>query len=434
MTNSDQHPLEQYPTKEELAEAQPLIPSYASAFHCIGRECEDTCCRDWSIPLDKKTYQIYARFPSGKLGSIVAKSVSVTPDAPESLYARINLAPSGFCPFFAPDQLCGIQKEYGAQALSATCSIYPRTLNTVDGVLEGSLALSCPEAARNILLFPDSLQVAGELSSGALRTDNSAWLARNAPGAMHKPYGSFHSVRALLVDMVKDRSRPIWQRLLLIGSLCKRLDTIRSAEQDGLVSGILSDYRHIHEDASVQAELESMPTNPRKKLDVILSLSSERAENKNSGKRFSDTFWNFVEGIGSASAAQPEEDLLRFLTAEKNFHHPFFARRPFLLENYLLNDMFQNLFPFGREGSPHFTNQSIFDEYILMTTRFAWMNGLLVGVAGCYADAFNEEHVIRTVQSFCRAVDHFPYVLVSINEYIRRQKLDSLQGMAILLR
>ena len=425
---------EQQPSNGEAADAQQAKPTYAAAFECIGRECEDTCCRDWSIPLDKKTYQIYSRFPPGKLGSIVAQSVSVTPDAPEGLYARINLSPSGFCPFFAPDQLCGIQKEHGAKALSATCSIYPRTLNTVNGLLEGSLALSCPEAARNVLLVPDSLQVAGNLSSGVFRTDNSAWLPKNAPGKIHKPYGSFHAVRSLLIDMVRDRSRPVWQRLLLIGSLCKRLDAIRSAEQDALVPAILSDYRHIQDDAAVQAELDSMPSDPRKKLDVILTLSNERVQNRNSGKRFSDTFWNFVEGIGSATPAQPQEDVQRFLQAEEQIHTPFFAKRPFLLENYLLNDFFQSLFPFGREGSPHFINQGIFDEYIVMTTRFAWMNGLLIGMAGCYRETFNETHVVRGVQSFCRAVDHFPYVLASISDYIRGQKLDSLQGMAILLR
>ena len=423
---------------QETAKNAP--PSYAAVFRCIGPECEDTCCRDWSIPLDKKTYQIYKQFPEGRLGSVVAESVSLNPDAPEALYARIDLASSGFCPFFTPDQLCAIQREYGAAALSSTCSIYPRTLNLVEGVLEGSLALSCPEAARNILLSPDATRVAGNLLSGNFRADNFARLPGNTPGFDYKPYTAFHPIRDLLISMITDRSRPLWQRLLLIGSLCKRLDDIRSEEQGELVPAILNDYRQIRDDPAVTRQLEAMPSDTRKKLDVVLTLTNERLREKKSGRRFADTFWNFIEGIGSAmeagaiADASQEEDVRLFREAENKYYKPFFEKRPYVLENYLVNYMLQNLFPFGREGSPHFIRRGIFDEYILMATQFAWMNALLIGISGRHKTGFAEEHVIKAVQSFCRAVEHFPYVLVSINDYIKSQKLDSLHGMAILIR
>ena len=30
-------------------------------FECIGRECEDHCCKDWSITIDKDTYDKYKK-------------------------------------------------------------------------------------------------------------------------------------------------------------------------------------------------------------------------------------------------------------------------------------------------------------------------------------------------------------------------------------
>ena len=30
-------------------------------FECIGSECEDHCCRDWSITIDKDTYDKYKK-------------------------------------------------------------------------------------------------------------------------------------------------------------------------------------------------------------------------------------------------------------------------------------------------------------------------------------------------------------------------------------
>jgi len=130
----------------------------------------------------------------------------------------------------------------------------------------------------------------------------------------------------------------------------------------------------------------------------------------------------------------PGDDIQRYREAEERYHRPFFEQRPFILENYLLNYMFRYLFPFGREGSDRFTARSIFDEYILMTTQFAWINGLLIGIAGQCKETFAEEHVVRAIQSYSREVDHDASILASIIDFMRGHGLDNLQGMAVMLK
>ena len=433
-------------TTTEQAAALKNRPTYAAAFRCIGADCEDACCGDWDIPLDRATYEKYQQFPAKDLGPLVSNFVSLNAvNAPEGLYAQINRGPSGTCPFLNSERLCSIQKEYGHQLLSATCSIYPRSLSRVHGVLEGSLSLSCPEAARNVLLNPAFMQIEGDLFSGAFRTDNVYRLAGGASGSLPKPYGSFHAVRALLIEMVRDRSHPLWHRLLSIGSLCQRLDAIAATGNEA-VPAFLKNYRHMLANPGLHAEFESMPSEPALKLEVVLGLADERAREKTCGKRFRDTFWTFVEGIGSPNGSTdgstpgspngptPGDDIGRFLHAEKTYHRPFFEKSPFILENYLLNYMFQHLFPFGREGSARFTPRTMFAEFILMTTQFAWIDALLIGIAGRYREAFAEEHIVHAIQSFTREVEHYPHVLNSIAESIAIRKMDSLQGMSVMLK
>ena len=422
-------------------------PTYAAAFHCIGASCEDMCCRDWAIPLDKETYKQYRQFPPEKLGSVVSQYVSIngTAGAPDSRFARILPASSGCCPFFGADRLCAIQKEYGGKLLSSTCSIYPRALNTVEGVLEGSLMLSCPEAARNVLLVPGSMQVTGDLFSGEFRTDSAIRLASNETGSIHKPFGYFHAVRSLLIDMVRDRTRPMWQRLLLIGSLCKSLDELTMEEGDPAIPAILEAHRQaLGQDVlrDAQGSIEGIPGQLELKLKVILKLTDARMQDKESGARFRDVFWDFIEGIGSGTGpgTDPDsqdnfqDDVGRYREAEERYHRPFFTRFPFILENYVLNYMFQNLFPFGRENSIRSKARSIFEEYILLATQFAWIDALLVGAAGHYREAFAGEHVVQVVQSFCRAIEHNSLVLASIQEFMAHLQLNTLQGMAIMLK
>ncbi len=418
-----------------VSRARMAPPTYAAAFRCIGASCEDTCCGNWDIPVDRSTYGKYQQFPPEKLGSLVSQFISINvPEQPHSLYARISMGPSGSCPFFGDDHLCTIQKVHGPQLLSSTCSIYPRSFSRVAGELEGSLSLSCPEAARLVLLAPDSLRIEGNLFSGHFRIDNVFRPAGDPSCFLHKPLSCLLDIRALVIDLVRDRARPMWQRLLLIGSLCKWLDEIYTAEGEEMIPAILRDCRRIVETQVGHAELESMPSQPRLRLEVIFALTDARMRAPSTGRRFHDVFWTFVEGIASPENSRSGDDVERFLQAEEDYHRPFFERSPFILENYLVNYIFQNLFPYGREGSADFTPRSMFDEYVQMTTQFAWVNALLIGVAGHYKGAFSEEHVVQTIQSFTRSVEHYPDVLQSITEYIRSRGLNSLHGMAALLK
>jgi lysine-N-methylase len=371
-------------------------PTYAAAFRCLGPACEDDCCHEWDLPLDSRTYTKYKQFPVQKLGAVVSEFVKINPvGVSDGLFAQINKTSEGACPFFGADHLCGIQKEYGAELLSASCSIYPRSLSMVEGELEGALSLSCPEAARNVLLTPDFMGRRGNLFSGEFRTDNHFHLASDRNGSPQKPAASYLATRGLILRMVRDRTRSIWQRLVAIGALCRKMDGM--AETEGFV------------------DVESQP---RLKLEIVFEFTDALMRG-GSSKRFQTTFWNFVEGIGSDDPAATGDDVSRFLEAEEKYYRPFFSMHPF---------------PYGRSGSAHFTSRGIFQEFVQLATRFAWIETLLIGIAGHYREAFAVEHVVYAVQSFTRSVEHYPDLLDGIDAVMKRRGLDNLMGMAALLK
>jgi len=425
------------PAQPSRAEDRSTPPTYGGAFRCIGPGCEDHCCGGWTIPVDKKKYQQYLQFPADGLGAIVAQSVSVVDaNGPEELYARINPPIAGACAFFEEDRLCAIQKQYGQDLLPTTCSVYPRVLNRVDGNLEGSLTLSCPEAARNILLDPNALQVESDLLAGDFQTSNVFALA-GSTSSMHKPSQSFLAIRSLVIAMARDRARPIWQRLLLIGVLCERLaqvtTPVTTPEDDLQVAAILAEYQSVVEKGGLKTELDALPSATELQLEVLLRLTIERMQNHTGSDRFRRTCEEFLLGIGYENST-PAERTHRYRHALRTYHQPFFEKFPFILENYLLNTIFQTLFPFGRSGSPHCVPQTIMDEYILFAVQFAWVNALLIGMAGHYKENFSGAHVVFTIQSFARGVEHYPWFVLSLLEHCRSLQLNSLNGMAVLLK
>ncbi len=403
-------------------------PTYAGTFSCIGPQCEDTCCGDWDIPVDKITYQQYRQFPAEKLGSLVSHFVSVREGRPhDNFYALIQRTPTGSCPFFGEDRLCAIQEHHGASLLSATCSTYPRSLAEVGGTLEGALSLSCPEAARLVLLEEHSVKRTSNLLSGEFRTDSIFGVQK------HSGLESmFLLVRGLIIDLIRDRSRPLWHRLLLIVSFCGRLDSI-AQENRNAVTGCLTLYRNSIGEGD-PSEFNHLSPGIKTRLQVTIELSNQRCRDKDCGRRFRDVFWDFIEGIGSADSQGADEDVHRFRSASVDYLQPMLSESPFMIENYLLNYVYQHLFPFGRTGSTRFVAHTMAEEAVLMVVQYSWLTTLLTGVAARHGPAFSKAHLVATVQSFTRAVEHAPHILEDALAFVSSCELDTISGLAKLLR
>jgi len=375
--------------------------------------------------VDKATYERYTLFPAEKLGWAVNGFVSVTSaQVPDSLYAHIHMAASGECPFLEADLLCGIQKSYGAELLSSTCSSYPRVLNRVEGVLEGSLSLSCPEATRNVLFDPGFLDRVGDLEAGAFRTDNFFWLGNAATSPVRKPFEAFHVVRRAMIDLVKDRSRPMWLRLMRVGALCRRLEEQEDA--GAAINEVLG--------GGLDMVLVGFAGNRALRLEIAMQLSDRRVRAESAGRRFQETYWGFIEGIAAGTDSGGGDDLERLAWAEQRYYQPFVVAHPHVWENFLGNYFFQRLFPFGRAGGVLLRERGIFEEFVLLATQFGWLETLLIGVAGRSREDFSEVQIVETVQSFHREVEHDAGVLEGLVAEMEHRGMSHLAGMAVMLR
>jgi lysine-N-methylase len=177
-----------------------------------------------------------------------------------------------------------------------------------------------------------------------------------------------------------------------------------------------------------------IPAQPAVQLDVVLRLIDQRIRAGSCGERFLECFEAFLQGIGYSPESTAASDAQHYVEAEVRYCRPFFEKRPHVLENYLLNYVYRTLFPFGREASAHHSQQSIFGEYFLMLTQFVLIHGLLIGMAGRYREEFAEDHVVKLVQSFSKAVEHNPNYLKEINRFIDDRNLGNPRGIATLLK
>ena len=118
------------------------IPHYFEKFKCVAAECEDTCCAGWAIMIDEESLEKYKNL-QGDFGNRVRNSV----DWKQGCFCQHE----GRCAFLNEENLCDLHIEAGENMLCDTCRDYPRHMEEFEGLREGSLSLSCIEAAKLIL-------------------------------------------------------------------------------------------------------------------------------------------------------------------------------------------------------------------------------------------------------------------------------------------
>ncbi|MDA5480123.1 flagellin lysine-N-methylase [Yersinia intermedia] len=136
-----------------MKELQIIQPEFVKSFNCIGSDCRDHCCHGWDINLDKNTYRKYKNSQNQSIRNIAVKNITVTRTNPSN-WAKIRLKSDGNCPYLDESRLCEVHKRLGSEALSNTCSTYPRSSHKYKTEQFNTLTLSCPEVARLVLFNP----------------------------------------------------------------------------------------------------------------------------------------------------------------------------------------------------------------------------------------------------------------------------------------
>ena len=429
-----------------------IRPQYAEAFRCLGAACEDTCCTGWRVDIDRAAFEKYQTVPAGPLRILLDQSLERLPepnpeakpatktDPPKAPFARVRMPPSLQCPFLNADKLCQIQVEHGAGHLSQVCSTFPRSLFIIDSLEDKTLTLSCPEAARMVLLNPNFLTASSQ-PERTIAWDEATWGIDPAAGkgAQAPALRSFFwAIRELSINIVCNRRYPLWQRMFLLGTLARRLEAVASGELDRTFPALLKDFSAAIASGKLRASIETIPADLALQLDMVMQLVHLRLGASVGGAqlqpRLKEILNAFVHGVGYPHATTLEGQSAHYAAAYTRYYAPFFLKHPHILENLLTNMIFRGLFPLGPklfdpEGRPEPVK-----EFAKMATEFGLIKGLLIGVAGHHQEAFCPDHVIQTVQVITKYFEHNASFLAKAQELLELRKLGDARGLTMLMR
>ena len=381
-----------HPTRRVWA----LMPSYVQKFTCIGSECEDTCCAGWTVAIDKKTYKAYRQAPKSSLSGRLSASVTRLSDSTSaSNFGHIDLVPAtGECSFLK-DQLCAVHKELGEEQLSNNCFSYPRKWLNAGGVMQQTLTLSCPQAARLALLADDAFEM----------VESEMVVRPSAVEQLLPQYGlsveQMNEVRFLCIQIVRTEGLALWQKLAMVGMFCESLTRAVIASQQAQVAEICDTTRELITNGYVHTLCET-----------IVAQTDIQALTFHLLWRFGKTihlrpthravFAAVEAGLGTdqANGEVTEEALIARYRAGLALLPTALAKAPAFMENYVLNEMLRDTFPFGLHC------QSPQAHYLRLVTRFGLVRFILA--VQCRTNTALPElaDLVGTVQVFARRFQH----------------------------
>lgn len=273
-----------------MSQEERMMPQYMNRFRCIGTECEETCCKGWTVPVDEVHYKR------------IKKAMEVTADGRtlfqssfkklrnekrrDTNFAVMRMKSSdGSCPQMSEDKLCMLQKKHGERILPDTCQVYPRRLMRTGNRREMWATLSCPETARQCLLHDDGM----ELTAGdEERIPVHLPALLTLPAEPTRPYERYlDDIRGAVFRLLSLRQYPIGSRLFFVSYFAKltgeffRQDS-KSVDESKLADALTRVERPGVLDAWHQ-EISSMPAFEDLSSKTVEVLLSMRLDSEHSG-------------------------------------------------------------------------------------------------------------------------------------------------------
>jgi len=404
-----------------------LAPSYMQQFRCIGSACEDSCCTGGRVDIDQEAYKKYAKIQDKELRPIIEKNIKRhNSNRSAEHYAKIKMLPNQQCVFLSAEKMCKIQLKYGEQYLSNTCAIYPRQINEVGSGMEKSATMSCPEAARLALLNPEGIEFIEIEEPVEVRYRPQRIFHTESMHFTKKGQQYFWEIRIFIIRLLKYRAISLNDRLVLLGSFCQKLqEHIDNKTMDSIPS--LFDYyiNWLEDDASL-VSLGNIPANYGIQMQLIKEILDERFVIGVNSQRYIECVNEMLGGLQYIHGSNIDYILNQYTISYSKYYKPFMENHEYIMENYIVNYIFKNLFPFGE-------SLSVFESYVLLVVHYSLIKLHLIGMSS-YHHGLTTEIVIKLIQSFAKAVERNPQYLKFVIDLLKKNDVANLAYMVILIK
>lgn len=414
-------------------------PTALEGFKCIGPACSDSCCVGWEVEVDQATYKAYQTLSDQASGNqtispLAARfnaEVMANPACTDANvdFALMRLTPNKRCPFLASTEWCDIQSAHGEALLSVTCHLFPRTYQRIDGVLEQSMTLSCPEVARLVLgaQGPLVIEAASHMQHRVLLSQD---VVQESPTLKQHPAKALTDLRGLALNILGQQGA-LWLRLAYLNSFHIDLMPLHVPEGVDKIKPLVARYqKRLAQGLPKVKGYQEIPTAPVALMSRLyrempgffemgegefLTLQREMLQ------RFA-TKVDLESAAGEAALSKLTKDYQQLVN---RWVMPFAKANAYFFENYLRHFVFKFLYPFSEDGDPYTANTLLVLRLQLAIAHLAALGEKRQGLA--------LEDAIWVIQQLTKLWEHNRQFFIQSGELMMAEGLDGPEALMSLV-
>lgn len=411
--------------ENESALKEIFKPEYYGKFKCDGQKCNAKCCRcGWRIYIDRKTYKKYSHLKPKNVAKEITRNLAKCEDTDG--YA-IKLDEDKSCPFLTEDNWCSIQRKYGEDFLSETCTTYPRYVWDFENFMECSLTLTCPVVAETVLLSKEPLKFERSvLSEKDLKSLKQVKV--NVKKLPPDLYGKCISIQETAISVLQERNLTIDQRLMVLGLYIDRLEdlwaNISLFDDIDKINVIYQKPDFRREQAAQFSALISFDATEHIKMmfGLLETLYGEIKWQFAEDRKFLEAVIDMYKLKNTEGQVETRE-LVKIYSSKNLEREKFIRQFSTIFENFLVNEFFLNTYPFKIEDTSPTYNYGIFVAIYKMLEFFTFSTYL--------QNNSTEEDLLNQIMWYAGRIDHSPEYNKKIQDYVS-DKSDIVEIMQIL--
>ena len=301
-----------------------------------------SCCRGWTINIDKKTHQKYVLSSHADIAAIAKENLILQRKGKNS-YSRVKLNEKGDCPFIDENKLCMVHRDLGEEALSHTCSTYPRSSTRYQDETRHTMTLSCPEVVRRVLFDPDAMLLQDQ-------DELVASYKTNLIGQRQSVSQTQQVIHLFAWNLIQSLSRNIEENLMALAQFILCLQYVnfdlhnKFAEVENFYETLLNE---LQSGKSLIDSRNLAKSNTMKYLALSVMGTNVAKDSARDGFILEghQQIASYLDVAGISDAAELEE---KFDAINQQWHklcdHSCLSE-PYVLRNYLLYKLYSSYFP-----------------------------------------------------------------------------------------
>lgn len=395
-----------------------LIPQYIKYFKCDTSKCTDICCMsNWSIDIDKNTYYKYCNLKKAKEREVILKYIKQNSESKTiEDYAKLNFC-QGKCYFLNNEKLCSLQLKYGEEYISNVCRTYPRKINVVNDIIEMSADTSCPVIAELMLKPTKSMEFDFLEETNLIRNKSICGIIYNDENyGKNQPEKYLWDLRNFTIDLLQNRKLSLKNRLNILGHFCKDIDSIIFNNKAQCIIEIINMYYEKMNQNIFQVNRGIL--DDKIKTYIILNTIKQRYKYKFVNNKFSHYLDIFFKSINYYDGISIDELSEEYSKKYIKFNNEI-EKYDYIFENYLVNNVFINLFPAG-------AGKTVYETFTKLIINYVFIKSVLLGNCS-YNNTIDEYLVIDFISSYAKNIEHNSAFYYDVYKFLNSEKYDSFE-------